>query len=53
MRDHRREFRYVRGKYSAIGIRESFGVKASVAAGYFAKLEGTLISKKLVAQSCR
>src|SRR5216684_8127164 len=36
-----REFRYVRGKYSAIGIGESFGVKASVAAGYFAKLEGT------------
>jgi len=36
-----REFGYVRGKYSAIGIRESFGVKASVAAGYIAKLEGT------------
>jgi hypothetical protein len=36
-----REFRYVRGKYSAIGIRESFGVKASVAAGYITKLEGT------------
>src|SRR5271169_432167 len=36
-----REFRYVRGKYSAIGIRESFAVKASIAAGYIAKLEGT------------
>jgi hypothetical protein len=36
-----REFRYVRGKYSAIGIRESFGVKAFVAAGYIAKLGGT------------
>src|SRR3984893_3532692 len=36
-----REFRYVRGKYPAIGIRESFGVKASVAAGYITKLEGT------------
>jgi hypothetical protein len=36
-----REFRYDRGKYSAIGIRESFGVKASIAAGYIAKLGGT------------
>jgi hypothetical protein len=36
-----REFRYVRGKYSAIGIGESFGIKASVAAGFIAKLEGT------------
>jgi hypothetical protein len=36
-----REFRYVRGKYPAIGIRESFGVKTSVAAGYITKLEGT------------
>jgi hypothetical protein len=36
-----REFGYVRGKYSAIGVRESFGVKASVAAGYIAKLDGT------------
>jgi hypothetical protein len=36
-----REFRYVRGKYPAIGIRESFGVKASVAGGYITKLEGT------------
>jgi hypothetical protein len=36
-----REFRYVRGKYSAIGIRESFGVKAFIAAGYIAKLGGT------------
>jgi hypothetical protein len=36
-----REFRYVRGMYPAIGIGESFGVKAAVAAGYIAKLEGT------------
>lgn len=36
-----REFRYVRGKYSAIGIGESFGVKASIAARFIAKLEGT------------
>jgi hypothetical protein len=36
-----REFRYVRGKYSAIGIGESFGVKTSVAAGFIAKLGGT------------
>jgi hypothetical protein len=35
-----REFRYVRGKYSAIGIGESFGIKASIAAGFIAKLEG-------------
>jgi hypothetical protein len=41
-----REFGYVRGKYSAIGIRESFGVKASVAAGYIAKLEGTVDLEK-------
>jgi len=36
-----REFRYVRGKYSAIGIGESFGIKASIAANYIAKLDGT------------
>jgi hypothetical protein len=36
-----RQFLYVRGKYSAIGIGESFGIKASVAAGYISKLEGT------------
>jgi hypothetical protein len=36
-----REFRYVRGKYSAIGIGDSFGIKASIAVGYVAKLEGT------------
>ena len=36
-----REFRYVRGKYSAIGIGKSFGTKPSVAAGFIAKLEGT------------
>jgi hypothetical protein len=35
------EFRYVRGKYSAIGIGESFGIKASIAAAFIAKLEGT------------
>jgi hypothetical protein len=36
-----REFRYVRGKYPAIGIGESFGIKASIAVGFAAKLEGT------------
>jgi hypothetical protein len=36
-----REFRYVRGRYSAIGIGESFGIKASIAAGFIARLEGT------------
>jgi hypothetical protein len=36
-----REFRYVRGKYSAIGIGESFGMKAFIAAGLIAKLGGT------------
>jgi hypothetical protein len=36
-----REFRYVRGKYSAIGVGESFAVKASIVAGFIAKLEGT------------
>ncbi len=41
-----REFHYVRGKYPAIGIRESFGVKASVAAGYIAKLEGSVDLEK-------
>src|SRR5215467_12451793 len=35
-----REFRYIRGKYSAIGIGDSFGIKASIAAQYIAKLEG-------------
>src|SRR5215831_3077678 len=30
------EFRYVRGKYSAIGIGESFGIKVSVTAGFIA-----------------
>jgi hypothetical protein len=35
-----REFRYVRGKYSAIGIGDSFGIKASIAVQYIAKLEG-------------
>jgi hypothetical protein len=36
-----REFRYVRGKYPAIGIGKSFETKASVPAGFIAKLEGT------------
>jgi hypothetical protein len=36
-----REFRYVRGKYSAIGIGDSFGIKASIAVRYIVKLEGT------------
>jgi hypothetical protein len=40
------EFRYVRGKYSAIGIGESFGIKVSVAAGFIAKLEGTVDFEK-------
>jgi hypothetical protein len=35
-----REFRYIRGKYSAIGIGDSFGIKASIAVQYIAKLEG-------------
>jgi hypothetical protein len=35
-----REFRYVRGKYPAIGIGASFGVSASIAGGYIAKLGG-------------
>jgi hypothetical protein len=35
-----REFQYVRGRYSAIGIGDSFGIKTSIAAGYIAKLEG-------------
>jgi hypothetical protein len=35
------EFRYVRGKYPAIGIGESFGIKASIAAAFIIKLEGT------------
>jgi hypothetical protein len=36
-----REFRYVRGKYSAIGIGDSFGIKTSIAVSYITKLEGT------------
>jgi hypothetical protein len=35
------EFRFVRGKYPAIGVGMSFRVRASVAAGYIARLEGT------------
>jgi hypothetical protein len=35
------ELGYVRGKYPAIGIGEIFGVKAAVAAGFIAKLNGT------------
>jgi hypothetical protein len=42
-----REFRYVRGKYSAIGIGESFAVKASIAAGFIAKLNGTADFEKV------
>ena len=41
-----REFRYVRGKYPAIGIGESFGIKASIAAGFIAKLEGIVDFEK-------
>jgi hypothetical protein len=35
------EFEFVRGKYPAIGIGKTFGVKAAIAAGYIAKLGGT------------
>jgi hypothetical protein len=35
------EFGFVRGQYPAIGIGKTFAVKASVAAGYVAKLDGT------------
>jgi hypothetical protein len=35
------EFGFVRGKYPAIGIGKTFGVRASIAAGYIAKLDGT------------
>jgi hypothetical protein len=35
------EFRYVRDKYPAIGIGESFGIRASSAAAFITKLEGT------------
>jgi hypothetical protein len=35
-----REFRYVRGRYSAIGIGESYGIRASIAAGFIARLGG-------------
>ena len=35
------EFGFVRGKYPAIGIGETFGVRASIAAGFIAKLDGT------------
>jgi hypothetical protein len=35
------EFGFLRGKYRAIGIGEPFGVKASIATGYIAKLDGT------------
>jgi hypothetical protein len=40
------EFRFVRGKYPAIGIGQSFGVRTSVAAGFIAKLEGTVDFEK-------
>jgi len=35
------EFRYARGKYPAIGIGESFGIKASIAANFVTKLGDT------------
>jgi hypothetical protein len=35
------EFGFVRGKYPAIGIGQSFAVRASIAAGFIAKLDGT------------
>jgi hypothetical protein len=35
------EFGFMRGKYRAIGIGKTFGVKTSVAADYIAKLAGT------------
>ena len=40
------EFRYVRGKYPAIGIGKSFRVGTSIAAGFIAKLEGTVDFEK-------
>ena len=36
------EFGFAHGKYPAIGIGETFGVRASIAAGYIAKLDGTV-----------
>jgi hypothetical protein len=36
------EFGFVRGKYPSIGIGLAFGVKASMTAGYIAKLGGTV-----------
>jgi hypothetical protein len=41
-----REFRYVRGKYPAIGIGKSFVTKASIAAGFIARLEGKVDFEK-------
>jgi hypothetical protein len=42
-----REFRYVRGKYPPIGVGKSFGTKASVPAGFIAKLDGTADFEKV------
>jgi hypothetical protein len=36
-----RELRYVRGKYPSIGDGDSFGIEASIAMRYIARLEGT------------
>jgi hypothetical protein len=41
-----REFRYVRGKYPAIGIGKSFITKGSIAAGFIARLEGKVDFEK-------
>lgn len=41
-----RDFRYVRGKYPAIGVGDSFAIKAAVAMGYIARLQGTLDADK-------
>jgi hypothetical protein len=41
-----REFRFVRGKYPAIGIGTAFALPATVAADYIAKLGGTVDLEK-------
>jgi hypothetical protein len=41
-----REFGFVRGKYPALGIGQIFAAKASIAAGYIAKLGGTVDLEK-------
>src|SRR5215831_8576114 len=40
------EFGFVRGKYPAIGIGRTFGVRTAVAAGFIAKLDGTVDFEK-------